>query len=126
MSDQRRERLDEIDRKLLLLFQDNDRLTLTAVSKAVGLVSSTVNERLKRLVRDGVISGFHARVDPMATGFGLVAFVLVAWEDPKIERVFVEKIRQSPTVVERHHLTGSWNYLLKSGEEYEGPRVIPH
>lgn len=105
--------LDDIDRQLLRLLQDNDRLALAELSKATGSASSTVNDRIKRLVRNGVITGFHARVAAETVGLELLAFVLVAWSDPKVEPRFIEKIRKSASVLECHHITGAWNYLLK-------------
>jgi Lrp/AsnC family leucine-responsive transcriptional regulator len=105
--------LDAIDRRLLALLQDNDRLALAELSKATGVAASTLNDRIKRLVRQGAITGFHARLAPEALGLDLLAFVLVGWSDPKVEPVFLKKIRSSPAVLECHHVTGVWNYLLK-------------
>lgn len=105
--------LDDIDRRLLQLLQDNDRLALAELGKATGSAASTINDRIKRLVRNGVVTGFHARVAPEAVGLELLAFVLVAWSDPKVEPRFIEKIKKSTSVLECHHITGAWNYLLK-------------
>ena len=104
---------DDIDRKLLALLQDDDRLALAALSKRIGVAASTINDRIKRLVNQGAISGFHARLDPEKLGFELLAFMLVAWSDPKVEPAFLKKIRASAAVLECHHVTGAWNYLLK-------------
>ncbi|MDQ8726702.1 Lrp/AsnC family transcriptional regulator [Bradyrhizobium sp. LHD-71] len=108
-----RDTFDEIDRKLIALLQDNDRLSLAELSSATGSASSTVNDRIKRLVRNGIITGFHARLSSEALGLELLAFVLVGWSDPKVETKFIECIKQSPDVLECHHITGAWNYLLK-------------
>jgi len=105
--------LDDIDRKLLALLQDDDRLALAELSRRTGVAVSTINDRIKRLVADGVISGFHARLDPEKLGLELLAFMLVAWSNPKVERVFLKKIRATRQVLECHHVTGAWNYLLK-------------
>jgi Lrp/AsnC family leucine-responsive transcriptional regulator len=113
MGNVRVENLDEIDRKLLALLQDNDRLALAELSKATGSAPSTINDRIKRLVRNGVITGFHARVAAEAIGLELLAFVLVGWSDPKVESRFIERIQKSPQVLECHHITGAWNYLMK-------------
>lgn len=107
------DKLDEIDRKLLALLQDNDRLGLAELGQAVGSAPSTVNDRIKRLVRNGLITGFHARVAPEAVGLELLAFILVAWSDPKVEPKFLDRIRKTPHVLECHHVTGAWNYLIK-------------
>jgi Lrp/AsnC family leucine-responsive transcriptional regulator len=105
--------LDNIDRQLIGLLQQNDQLSLADLSKATGVAASTVNDRRKRLVTQGVISGFHARVAPEAIGLDLLAFVFVGWSDPKVETAFLKKIKASAAALECHHVTGAWNYLLK-------------
>ncbi|MBR1273276.1 Lrp/AsnC family transcriptional regulator [Bradyrhizobium sp. AUGA SZCCT0283] len=106
-------RLDDTDRQLLMLLQDDDRQPLAALSEKIGVAVSTINDRIKRLVRSGVISGFHARVAPDAVGLDLLAFIMVSWSNPKIEAGFLERVKASPDVLECHHITGAWNYLLK-------------
>ena len=106
-------KLDTIDRKLLALLQDDDRLALAELSKRLGVAASTINDRIKRLAKRGVITGFHARVDPEKIGIELLAFMLVGWSDPKVEPAFLKKIRAAEQVLECHHVTGAWNYLLK-------------
>ena len=64
-------------------------------------------------IRNGIITGFHARVAAEVVGLELLAFILVAWSDPKVEAKFLDKIQKTPNVLECHHVTGAWNYLLK-------------
>ena len=104
---------DEIDRKLLALLQADDRPALADLSKTLGVAASTINDRIKRLVRQGIITGFHARLSPDALGLSLLAYMLIAWGDPKVEQQFLKKIRASSAVLECHHVTGTWNYLVK-------------
>jgi Lrp/AsnC family leucine-responsive transcriptional regulator len=105
--------LDEIDHRLLALLQKDDRLSLADLGKQIGLSASSVNERIKRLGARGVIEGFHAHVFPDALGLELLAFVFVGWSDPAAEAPFLDRIAASPAVLECHHVTGTWNYLLK-------------
>jgi Lrp/AsnC family leucine-responsive transcriptional regulator len=105
--------LDDIDRQLLALLQKDDRLSLADLGKGVGLAASSVNERVKRLVTRGVIEGFHAHVIPEALGLELLAFVFVGWSDPGVEAPFLARVNASTAVLECHHVTGTWNYLLK-------------
>lgn len=106
-------KLDDTDRQLLMLLQEDDRQPLAALSERTGVAISTINDRIKRLVRSGVISGFHAQVAPEALGLNLLAFVLVSWSNPKVEPMFLQRVKASPDVLECHHITGAWNYLLK-------------
>ena len=78
-------KLDDTDRQLLMLLQEDDRQPLAALSEKIGVAVSTINDRIKRLIRSGVISGFHARVAPEAVGLDLLAFIMVSWSNPKIE-----------------------------------------
>ena len=105
--------LDEIDRKLLLLLQENDQASLGELGGVVGLAPWSVKERIKRL-RDGdVVTGFHARVRPGAVGLDLLAFVFVGWSDAATEAPFLKRIQRERSVLECHHVTGAWNYLMK-------------
>ena len=46
-------------------------------------------------------------------GLNLLAFIMVSWNNPKVEAIFLEMVKASPDVLECHHITGVWNYLLK-------------
>ena len=106
-------RRDSIDRKLLQLLQEDDRQSLATLGKKIGAPASTINDRIRRLTRQGMIAGFHARLSPEAIGLNLLAFMLVGWSNPKVEAQFLKRIKASPAVLECHHVTGAWNYLLK-------------
>ena len=105
--------LGDTDRQLLALLQKDDRLSLAELGKSVGLAPSSVNERIKRLTTRGVIEGFHAHVVPESLGLDLLAFVFVGWSNPATEPPFLARVAAAPAVLECHHVTGSWNYLLK-------------
>jgi Lrp/AsnC family leucine-responsive transcriptional regulator len=105
--------LDSTDHQLLALLQKDDRLSLADLGKQVGLSASSVNERIRRLTAHGAIKGFHAHVAAEALGLDLLAFVFVGWSDPGVEAPFLARVEASPAVLECHHVTGTWNYLMK-------------
>lgn len=105
--------LDETDRKMLALLQLDGQQTMAELSKALGAPASTLNDRVKRLIRQGAITGFHAHVAPEALGLDLLAFVFVGWSDPRVEPEFLRRVDNSPEMLECHHVTGAWNYLCK-------------
>jgi Lrp/AsnC family leucine-responsive transcriptional regulator len=106
-------KLDETDQSLLAALQDNDRVTMAELSKTLGVATSTLNDRLKRLLRQGLITGFHARLSPEALGLNLLAFVYIGWNNPKTEPQFLDRVSKMAWVLECHHVTGAWNYLMK-------------
>lgn len=105
--------LDDIDRELIALLQADDRVAVAELGKRLGVPASTLNDRIRRLVRNGTISGFHAHVAPAKVGLDLLAYVFVGWSDPKTETAFLRRIADAPQVQECHHVTGAWNYLMK-------------
>jgi Lrp/AsnC family transcriptional regulator, leucine-responsive regulatory protein len=105
--------LDAIDRKLLTLLQSDDQSSLGELGRVVGLAPSSVKERIRRLRTAGVIKGFHANVSAEALGLDLLAFVFVGWTNPSTERRFLARIARETMVLECHHVTGTWNYILK-------------
>ena len=67
--------LDKTDLKILKLLQQNARLPMTELAETVGLSTTPVTERVRRLERDGYITGYHARLNPHALGQTLLVFV---------------------------------------------------
>ena len=105
--------LDEIDTKLLALLQQNGRTSYAELGKAVGLSISSVNERVRKLHERGVIEGVHSAISPAALRLDLLAFIFVGWTDPGTEKPFLERVLKEPSILECHHVTGAWNYLMK-------------
>jgi Lrp/AsnC family leucine-responsive transcriptional regulator len=105
--------IDAIDLMLIDLLQKDARTPQHELAKTVGLAASSVNERIRKLGERGLITGFHARISPDVLGYDLLAFVYVAWSKPETEKAFLKKVAGQATVMEIHHVTGTWNYMLK-------------
>jgi Lrp/AsnC family leucine-responsive transcriptional regulator len=105
--------IDSHDRQLLALVQSNSRLSYAELGERVGLSASAVHDRLKKLQTQGVIHGFGARLDPRALGLELCAFIQVLIERPEHDGPFVAAMEALPEVLECHHITGDYGYLLK-------------
>lgn len=70
--------LDRIDRKILDVLQRQGRMSMTELAEHIGLSASPCAERVKRMERDGVITGYHAHVSPEALGRTLLVFVEIS------------------------------------------------
>lgn len=108
--------LDRIDRKILDLLQKNGRLAITDLAQKVGLSATPCTERVRRLEREGVITGYHARVNPHALGKNLLVFVeikLSAKSGEVFDRVKKE-LAFVPEVMECHLVSGDFDYLVKA------------
>lgn len=108
--------LDRLDRKILDALQRNGRITMTELGEQIGLSTSPCAERVRRLERQGVITGYHARVNPQAIGRTLLVFVEITLTS-KSGEVF-EAVRREmlylPEVMECHLVSGSFDYLVKA------------
>jgi Lrp/AsnC family leucine-responsive transcriptional regulator len=105
--------MDDTDRKIIAHIQSDGRASLAEVGAAAGLSVSAANERLRKLQAAGVVRGWEARIDPDALGLGLLAFVFLLHGDQASESAFREGAAALPEVLECHHVTGEWSYLLK-------------
>lgn len=107
--------LDRIDRKILDYLQREGRMSNSDLAERIGLSPSACSERVRRLERDRVITGYHARVAPAAVGRTLLVFVeikLSAKSDDLFEQTRRELIHM-PEIMECHLVSGSFDYLLK-------------
>ena len=105
--------LDNIDIALIELLQKDARTPQAQLAAEVGLAASSVNERIRKLGERGLIAGYHAQISAEAMGYDLLAFLYVAWSKPETEKAFLKKIMSQPVIMEAHHVTGTWNYMLK-------------
>jgi len=107
--------LDEFDRKILAALRKDGRVTFTDLAQQVGLSKTPCQQRVKRLVENGVIVGFRAIVDPAKLGLDHVAFAEVKLSDTREAALseFNAAVRQIPEVEECHMIASSFDYLLK-------------
>jgi Lrp/AsnC family leucine-responsive transcriptional regulator len=105
--------MDDIDTSLLELLQEDDRLSYVELGGRVGLSVSGVNARLRKLSAAGYIRAFAAQLVPERLGLVLCAFIQVVLERPEHDEPFLEGVLQNPAILECHHITGEFSYLLK-------------
>lgn len=108
--------LDRTDRRLLAILQEDGRLPAVELAERVGLSPTATGERLRRLMKDGVIVGFSARLDPQRLGLGLLVFVEVSLDKttPDVFERFAKAVRRAPEVLECHMVAGGFDYLVKT------------
>ncbi|MFE7114238.1 Lrp/AsnC family transcriptional regulator [Streptomyces sp. NPDC057654] len=106
--------LDDVDRTILRTVTADGRQTVRALARAVGLSEPSVRDRLQRLERDGVITGYHANLDPASVDAGTAAFVSLRFDPGAAARAVVnERLEQEACVLEVHEVAGEDCYWLK-------------
>jgi Lrp/AsnC family leucine-responsive transcriptional regulator len=105
--------LDEIDHEILRLLRANGRLAWRELGAAVGLSANAVADRVRRLQREGVITGFAAQIDPAAGGRRLEALVGVTLAPGADSDAFALAAARLAPVIEVLHLSGAPDYQLR-------------
>lgn len=107
--------IDRLDRKILNIVSQDARISITDLSKQVGLSKTPCNARLKKLEEQGYILGYRALLDPVKLGREHIAFVEVKLSDTRAAALdaFNEAVRLLPEVEQCHMIAGNFDYLLK-------------
>ena len=107
--------LDEVDKRLLRALQLDGRLSNVELARSVHLSPPATHARLRRLEKEGYIRQYAAVMNREKTGYDLLCFIHVSLQMHQLEQVekFREATRQMPEVLECHHITGEYDYLLK-------------
>jgi Lrp/AsnC family transcriptional regulator, leucine-responsive regulatory protein len=111
-TDSKVRKIDATDRKIIGELTSDGRVSLAELGRRVNLSSPAVAERVQRLERSGVITGYRAEIDPRALGYPLTAIVRVkpaAGQLPRIPELALE----IPEVSECHRITGEDCFFLK-------------
>ncbi|WP_026425022.1 Lrp/AsnC family transcriptional regulator [Actinokineospora inagensis] len=104
--------IDELDARLLLLLTDEPRLGVLECSRRLGVARGTVQARMDRLERRGVLNGFPPAVDLAAMGYGLTAFAVLEIAQGKRSDV-ARRLHAIPEVCEVHATTGEGDLLVR-------------
>lgn len=104
--------MDRLDARLLLLLEAEPRLGVLECSRRLGVARGTVQARLDRLQRTGVIRGFGPDVDPVALGYAVTAFATMQIRQGRGTAV-AGRLAGIPEVIEVHTITGDADLLAR-------------
>lgn len=105
--------LDDIDLRILELLQKDARIANAAIARDVELAPSAVFQRIRKLEAQGVIQGYHARLDPGLLDQGLLAFITVQTGEGARARETADLLASVPEVLEVHRVVGEDCFFLK-------------
>ena len=105
--------IDEMDRRILSLLQQDARLPNAEIARRVGMAPSGTLERLRKLEERGVIQGYEVRLDPKKLGLSLTAFIFIRAQGKNADHETGERLKQHPNVLEVHHVAGEDCFIVK-------------
>lgn len=104
--------LDKIDEKIIELMQENARISIKDIASQVFLSSPAVTARIERLEKNGVIEGYHAKINAEALGYQIKAFINLDL-NPVQKQEFYPFIESAVNVIECNCVTGEYAMLLE-------------
>jgi DNA-binding Lrp family transcriptional regulator len=105
--------IDDLDARLIEMFTAEPRVGVLEASRRLGVARGTVQARLDRLARDGVVAGFGPEIDPAALGYGVTAFVTLQLRQAGGHDPVAARLAQVPEVIEAHTITGPGDMLCR-------------
>jgi Lrp/AsnC family leucine-responsive transcriptional regulator len=105
--------MDVVDRKLIAALRVNGRATYADLGRLVGLSASSVHERVGKLESGGVITGYHAMVNPSAVGLGVTALVGIQPTDTATDEDVAESLGELDEVESCYAVAGDEAFVVK-------------
>ncbi|MBU6438712.1 MAG: Lrp/AsnC family transcriptional regulator [Betaproteobacteria bacterium] len=104
--------MDDLDAELIALLRDDARLPVVALAKKLRVARATVQNRMARLERDGVIVGYTLRLKPQAEGHRIRAIMSIEVDGNRAQEV-LRLLRGHPAVTALHTTNGRWDLMAE-------------
>ena len=104
--------MDEIDRQLLSLLRVNARTPVATLAKKLQIARGTVQNRMSKLEREGVIAGYSVRLKPEVDEHRIAALMTIAVEGNNADKV-LRTLRGDPAVQTLHTTNGRWDIVAE-------------
>lgn len=105
--------MDQVDRQLISELRVHGRATYAELGRMFGLSPSSVHERVGKLEAAGVITGYHAEVDPRSVGLGVTALVGIQPTDTAVEEEVAAALGQLDEVESCYAVAGDDAFVVK-------------
>lgn len=105
--------LDGTDKEIIYMLMDNAKTSLAQISRNVGISTTAVHQRIKKLEQAGVIENSISFLNPRKVGFKVVSYIGVFLEQPSHYQDAVRALHEINEVVEAHYTTGNYTIFLK-------------
>lgn len=108
-------KFDVIDKKILNILQERGRITNANLAAEVGLSPPPILERVKKLEKSGVITGYIAQVDPKKVEKATIVYVSLTIARHRVKSFdhVNQELNNFPEVLEIYHISGEEDYLIK-------------
>lgn len=104
--------IDDIDREILISLQQEGRKTASQIANELNLTVPTITERIRKLQEGSVIKAFQAIIEPRSVGLDVTAIITVISSSSDKHKNVIEKVKETPEVVQCFSTTGMGSLML--------------
>ena len=105
--------LDSVDKEIIYMLMDNAKTSLAHISKNVGISTTAVHQRIKKLEQAGIIENSISFLNPKKIGYKVDYYIGVYLDQPKHYNNAIKTLKDVNEVVEAHYTTGNYTIFLK-------------
>lgn len=105
--------LDSIDKKIIYMLMDNVKTSLTHISKNIGISTTAVHQRIKKLELAEVIDNTASFLNPKKIGYKVVSFIGLFLDQPGYYQDVIKALEEINEVLEAHCTTGNYTVFIK-------------
>ena len=105
--------LDPLDKEIIYMLMDNAKSSLAFISKQVGISTTAVHQRIKKLEHAGIIENSISFLNPRKIGYKVVSYIGMFLDQPSHYNDVIKSLKEVNEVVEAHYTTGNYTIFLK-------------
>lgn len=105
--------IDDIDRKIIRILQENARISASDIGKKIHLSVSAVSERIRKMESSGLISKYTIILNNEFMQRDLSAFMLISLHSPDVSTKFLNFVEQNSDVTSCYYIAGEFDYMIK-------------
>lgn len=103
--------MESTDQRILALLARDGRISYTEIGRRTGLSTSAAQQRVRRLEQRGVITGYHAELDPAALGRTLTAFISIRAINPEQDEAIPGVLESIPAITSCFSVAGDASFM---------------
>jgi Lrp/AsnC family transcriptional regulator, regulator for asnA, asnC and gidA len=113
MDEQLHHEIDDLDKKILTLIQQNARVPFLEVARECNVSGAAIHQRVQKLVTLGVIKGSHFEFDPKKIGYSTCAYIGIFLEKAGYYNQVMKELMKIPEIIQCNYTTGNYSMFIK-------------
>ncbi len=106
-------KIDGIDKKIIISLLKDARTPILSIAREIGISGAAIHQRLRKLEKAKLISGYNLMLNPITLGFTTTAFVSVYLDASVAVTTIVKRLKEIPEILECHYTTGNFPIFIK-------------